>query len=211
MPGPDVTCPSQCWFSSLFPAERARDPEHQEPNIVGLNMRIERDITNKFILIGVYLLAVNTLMLVGILWQSKLTTRAIDRQTDIIEQETARQADESQEKAGESAAPQIKQTERIMAIKARVTAYTASRRETDNDPEHTATMERPVPGWTCAVSRDLSHWLGGRVWIEGVGVRRVNDLMNGRFRQRVDVLVGKPGEAASVSADERKVIFLGKG
>lgn len=86
-----------------------------------------------------------------------------------------------------------------------VTAYLA------RPGDKTAIAENPEPGWTCAVSRDLVDWLGGKVWIEGVGVRYVSDLTHQRFQKRVDVLVGKPREVASIGNEERRVIFLGKG
>lgn len=99
----------------------------------------------------------------------------------------------------------------VTAIKARITAYTSRPSETDSTPGRTAIMEKPVPGWTCAVSRDMAHWLGGKVWIEGVGVRHVTDLTHERLRNRVDVLVGKRQEVAHIGNVERTVIFLGKG
>ena len=70
-----------------------------------------------------------------------------------------------------------------------LSAYTARREECDDDPTNTAIMERPVSNWTVAVSHDLKHLLGKRVYIKGFGVRRVNDLMNGRFTRKIDILV----------------------
>jgi 3D (Asp-Asp-Asp) domain-containing protein len=89
-----------------------------------------------------------------------------------------------------------------------VTAFTNRPQETNNCPR-TATMEQAVPGWTVAVSRDLIHWLGGRVYIEGVGVRRVNDLMNARHEQTLDLLVGTVGDAVEWGRQERMVVYLG--
>lgn len=74
-------------------------------------------------------------------------------------------------------------------IEATLTAYTARREETNNDPENTALMQEPVSGWTVAVSRDLIHLLGKRIYIEGIGVRYVNDLMNPRFKNTIDILM----------------------
>ena len=98
----------------------------------------------------------------------------------------------------------------VREISATVTAYTARRCETNEDPTHTATMERPKSGWTCAVSRDLMHWLGGRVYIEGVGVRRVNDLMNDRYTARIDVFCGTVREAKRLGVRDLQVVFLGR-
>ena len=89
-----------------------------------------------------------------------------------------------------------------------VTAYTNRPQETNNCPK-TATMEQAVPGWTVAVSRDLIHWLGGRVYIEGVGVRRVNDLMHARHEKTLDLLVGTVGDAMEWGKQERMVVYLG--
>jgi len=70
-----------------------------------------------------------------------------------------------------------------------VTAYTLAPDETTGDGRPAVYDEEPKVGWTIAVSRDLIHLLGKRVYIEGVGVRRANDLMNERYTQRIDVLV----------------------
>ncbi len=175
-------------------------------------MRIDRDVSETLLIAIFFLLAINTLLVAGQLWQSWNSARALERQTELMEQ-AAKQPDEPSDEETETEQPARSniQPSSVTAIKARVTAYTARIQETDADPGRTAIMEKPVPGWTCAVSRDLAHWLGGRIWIEGVGVRKVNDLMNERFKRRVDILVGKAKEAASVTADERRVIFLGKG
>ncbi len=105
---------------------------------------------------------------------------------------------------------QVKGGSATEEITATVTAYTNRQCETNSDPGHTATMEDPVAGWTCAVSRDLMHWLGGRVYIDGVGVRRVNDLMNKRFQERVDVFMGTVEEARAFGNQTREVMFLGR-
>lgn len=51
------------------------------------------------------------------------------------------------------------------------------------------------PGITCAVSRNLRHLMGKKIHIEGVGVRRVNDLMASRWKCAIDVCVDTAGEA----------------
>jgi 3D (Asp-Asp-Asp) domain-containing protein len=82
--------------------------------------------------------------------------------------------------------------------KVTVTAYTASLDECDDDPNNTAIMTSPRPGWTVAVSRDLLEdgWgFGRKVWIDGVGVREIGDVMNSRWTGRIDVLVGRKKEA----------------
>lgn len=96
------------------------------------------------------------------------------------------------------------------SITATVTAYTNRPSETNDDPRHTATMEAPVVGGTCAVSRDLIHWLGGRIYIKGIGVRRVNDLMNARFSRSIDLYMGDLGAARQFGRQERTVTYLGR-
>ena len=50
-------------------------------------------------------------------------------------------------------------------------------------------------GCTVAVSRDLKHLMGKVIHIEGVGKRRVNDLMNARWKQAIDVYMSTTREA----------------
>jgi len=69
-----------------------------------------------------------------------------------------------------------------------ITCYTPSKDETDDTPNLTAIMEKPIPFRTCAVSRDLKYLLGKYIYIEGFGILRVNDLMNKRFRKSVDIV-----------------------
>jgi 3D (Asp-Asp-Asp) domain-containing protein len=74
------------------------------------------------------------------------------------------------------------------------TAYQSVPAQTDSSPHFTATGERTnVHG--CAVSRDLLRKNGGPldygdlIYLEGVGFKFVNDTMNARHRNRVDVWV----------------------
>ena len=91
-----------------------------------------------------------------------------------------------------------------------ITAYSNRIRETDSDNKNTATMEKPISGWTCAISQDLIHWLGGRIYIEGIGVRKVNDLMNSRYSQRVDLFIGNTKHAQEFGKKTHQVVFLGR-
>lgn len=70
-----------------------------------------------------------------------------------------------------------------------LTAYSATVDQTNSDPYKTALMEKPVVGGTVAVSQDLKRYLGNSVYISGYGVFRVNDLMNKRYSNRVDLFV----------------------
>lgn len=89
-----------------------------------------------------------------------------------------------------------------------VTAYTVSKSECDSTPNQTATMSKPVPGQTIAVSRDKTHMLGRKVYIQNVGVYYVNDLMNQRFRNSIDICIGSKEEAQRFGVKQRKVVVL---
>ena len=89
-----------------------------------------------------------------------------------------------------------------------ITAYTAREEETNEDPRNTALMEEPTPGYTVAVSQDLKRWLGKRIYIQGLGVFRVNDLMNKRFTNRVDILVHSVRKALEFGKQQRKVVLV---
>jgi 3D (Asp-Asp-Asp) domain-containing protein len=93
-------------------------------------------------------------------------------------------------------------------IEVTVTAYTARIEETNCDPENTSIMETPVVGWTVAVSRDLAHLKGQRIYIPGFGVRRVNDLMNSRYTRRIDILVGTVEEARIIGIIKNVIISV---
>lgn len=79
----------------------------------------------------------------------------------------------------------------VRARKVTVTAYAATRRQTDSTPRLTALMTRAREGRTCAISRDLVRegWLGRKIYIEGLGVWVAEDVMNKRWRGRVDLLM----------------------
>ena len=117
-----------------------------------------------------------------------------------------------QEHSQEGTAPQVIQiiNTPVASITADVTAYTNRKRETNNNPAHTATMRRPTPGLTCAVSRDLLHWLGGRVYIEGYGVWRVEDLMNARYERSIDLYMGDVKAAKEFGRQTLQVVYLGR-
>ncbi len=89
-----------------------------------------------------------------------------------------------------------------------ITAYTARPQETNNDPTNTAIMQKPIPGWTIAVSWDLRHLLGTRVYVPGYGVRYVNDVMNERHTMRIDILVGTVEQAEQIGLQKGELILL---
>lgn len=75
-----------------------------------------------------------------------------------------------------------------------VTAYSG---HNEPDRDNTAIMEKPRPG-IVAVSRDLFNegWTFGRkVYISGVGVYTIGDLMSDRWTERLDVFIGDTDRA----------------
>lgn len=91
-----------------------------------------------------------------------------------------------------------------------ITAYTPCEGETDETPNETALLEKPVPGWTCAVSQDLMRFLGKRVYIKDLGVFYVNDLMNKRHEKRIDLCKGTKSEAIRFGKKTKEVVFYAK-
>lgn len=72
----------------------------------------------------------------------------------------------------------------------RVSCYTPSSDECDDTPHITSINSKPIPGWTAAVSHDLSFLLGKKIFIKGIGVRYINDLMNSRYEKSIDLCEG---------------------
>jgi len=79
---------------------------------------------------------------------------------------------------------------KMLGITVRVSAYTPSSDETDSTPTITA-VNTEVEEGTVAVSRDLLGFLnfGDSVYLEGIGVFKVTDVMNRRYKRAVDVLM----------------------
>lgn len=78
------------------------------------------------------------------------------------------------------------------------TAYSPRKCETNGNPWETATQTRPKDGRTIAVSRDLlaKHDLKGKkVYIPGLGERVVEDVMNKRHKNSIDVFFEDTAEA----------------
>jgi 3D (Asp-Asp-Asp) domain-containing protein len=94
-----------------------------------------------------------------------------------------------------------KQIKGIIPIIVTATTYKANSTETDEDPHITASgfvidMDNPYKHRLIAISRDLKRkWkFGTKVLIQGTGehdgVYYVRDLMNKRYKKRVDILIG---------------------
>lgn len=75
--------------------------------------------------------------------------------------------------------------------KVTLTCYQSVPSQTDSTPHITAINTRCQPG-IAAVSRDLleAGWtFGKKVWIEGHGVYTIEDIMNQRYRNHIDIWV----------------------
>lgn len=95
----------------------------------------------------------------------------------------------------------------------RVTAFQAKRSQTDSTPYTTAFMRnlRKEP-LSVAVSRDIVYelgWpIGSKVYIEGIGVRKITDFMNKRYKRRMDVYAPDKAYVKKVGNRKRKVCLM---
>lgn len=88
------------------------------------------------------------------------------------------------------------QSAKTLVEEVTVTAY--------NFKGNAASMKQARPG-TVAVSHDLFNkgWVFGRkVYIKGVGVCVINDLMHERYKKRIDVFIGNESEAKSFGVNK---------
>ena len=88
-------------------------------------------------------------------------------------------------------------------------AYTTAVDETNADNGNTALGTTPTVGRTVAVSRDLQHWLGSWIYIEGMGVYKVEDLMNARWENKIDILMPTKSKAFQFGVRELNVSLIG--
>lgn len=92
-----------------------------------------------------------------------------------------------------------------------VTAYSPRKIETDDDPTVTASMTKVREG-IIAVSRDLfeNGWtFGKKVYIKGHGVFEIQDLMNERFENRIDVFMWNTKKARKFGKNETIATLMG--
>ena len=73
----------------------------------------------------------------------------------------------------------------------------------------TSIGKRPRVGYTVAVSRDLRHLLGRKVWLKGYGFRKVESLTHRRLRKTVDVLVESKRVAREFGRVKGKMVLIG--
>ena len=78
----------------------------------------------------------------------------------------------------------------------------------DDGPQLSASGAPVRAGRTVAVSRDLRRLLGRRVFIEGVGVRVVEDLMHPRFAARLDLCLPDKDQALAFGVQNLVVVVL---
>ena len=72
----------------------------------------------------------------------------------------------------------------------------------------TAILEDAKPGWTVATSRDNLFLLGKKVFILGIGVREVTDLMAEGITNTVDICVGTEEEATQFGRQNIRLVIL---
>lgn len=75
-------------------------------------------------------------------------------------------------------------------------------------PGPAALGEPAIPGWTVAVSRDHLELLGRRVYITGLGLRRVTDLMAEDLKGGVDICLGTERDARAFGRQTVKLVPL---
>jgi len=91
-----------------------------------------------------------------------------------------------------------------------VTAYSPTKSQCDDTPWVTASGTRPKVG-TVAVSRDLfySGWVfGSKIYIEGLGIYRINDLMHPRWENRIDVFLESERLARRFGRRKARAVLL---
>jgi 3D (Asp-Asp-Asp) domain-containing protein len=91
-----------------------------------------------------------------------------------------------------------------------LTAYTPTVRQCNEEPLIAASMRKVRLG-TVAVSRDLFEqgWVfGKKVYIQGHGIFEINDLMNRRFDNSMDVFMWEEKKALEFGRKRLKVALL---
>lgn len=105
---------------------------------------------------------------------------------------------------------QVAELKHIKVKELTLTAYSPTVQECDSDPFVTASMKRVRPG-IVAVSRDLfdQGWVfGKKVYVKGHGVFEIADLMNKRFKRRMDIFFPKTEDARRFGVKQTTVALL---
>ena len=85
-------------------------------------------------------------------------------------------------------------------IKVTTTFYCPAAKGINSDSDHTntATMTKPISGYTIAISKSLfkKGWLGHKVYVEGWGVFKIEDRMDKSIEgDCIDICIGTKKEA----------------
>lgn len=75
--------------------------------------------------------------------------------------------------------------------------------------EKTSLQTVPKVGHTVAVSRDMKHLLGKRIYIQGHGIRTVESLTHKKLRRTIDVYVASNKIAMKIGKSKKKIIVKG--
>ena len=111
----------------------------------------------------------------------------------------------------------VKKLKDVYTDTVKVTTYTTDPKQTDSSPYVTASgykldKKNPKKHRIIAVSRDIKRKLkfGDRVKVTGVGkysgIYVVEDVMNKRFRNRIDILINPKDRPTSF--DSVKIVYL---
>lgn len=102
----------------------------------------------------------------------------------------------------------------IFSLPVTATGYTARKEECDENPETTASGTPSRVG-VIAISRDLENEiglsLGQFVLIEGMGLFKIEDRMNKRWKRRIDILHGNLKAAQLFGTKKVEITWVGKG
>lgn len=131
-------------------------------------------------------------------FQLELTKSTIDHKDHKISQliSTIENLQEENSRLYRSSNKLMQKIQKLSELKATyvtVTTYNSVPEQTDNTPKTTAFNKKVGPG-TIAISRDLflRGWTPGeKLWLEGLGVYKISDIMNKRFTHRVDIWIPK--------------------
>ena len=100
----------------------------------------------------------------------------------------------------------------IYSLTVTATAYTARTEECDATPEYMASM-KPSRIGAIAVSKDLEKkhglTLGKKVFIKGFGLMRIEDRMNPRIKNRIDILHANLKAAKIFGKKEVTISWIG--
>ncbi len=98
----------------------------------------------------------------------------------------------------------------IESIYVTVVSYSNVPSQTSSNPDITAFNYKLRPGMI-AVSRDLLDMgfiPGRKVWLEGIGVYTIGDVMNARFKLTVDVFIPKESKQKHFKHENVRMVMV---